>query len=140
MKKIRLRKVEPIDTKIISIKVLFLVILLCLGLVVSRFVKKPQSQNKDPQNNSSSIKDIKNPLGDVKGLMSQFNADSLKKKSEDLADYLVTETTDQIEKTASVAGNTAQAIIYDAALKPFVDQFNKLPDGQKELLKKQLCR
>src|SRR3989338_1411984 len=140
MKKIKLRKIEPVNSKIISVKVIFLVILLALGFTVSRFVKKPLTQNNQSPKKNVNLNDLKNPLGDVKGLTDQFSAENLKKKSEDLANDLVDETINQIGKTASIAGETAQSIVYDAALRPFVDQFNKLPKEQQELLRKDLCR
>jgi hypothetical protein len=132
-------KIKPLDkndNKIIKIKLLLLLILIATGFLFPVFFKKPKEENQDILGKTTS------PVSKTKELEKQGNQikDQILGETTNFVNQITSNVTDTTINVASQAGNTISSLIYDAAVKPIIDQIQRLPKDQQEKVKEQICK
>ena len=64
---------------------------------------------------------------------------SLNKPTRQFADNVLGTATKRVVDTTSQATGGVQSVIYKRTATPLVDQFRKLPEGQQNEIRKQIC-
>lgn len=64
---------------------------------------------------------------------------SLNTNTQQVADNVLGAASKQVLETTDTATKGVQSVLYKKTATPLVDQFRKLPAGQQEEIKKQIC-
>lgn len=130
----KIKPLEKKENKLVKIKLVLLFSLIITGLIFSFFLKKPTKENLPKKDN-------------ILGVENNPQAINLPKIEEDVSQItkqILSETTNYINQTtsnvASTAANSISSFIYDSAVKPIIDQIQRLPQDQQERVKEQICK
>lgn len=131
---------EPESKNIIYIKIAFLIGLLVTAFLVFQFSKvflkptiPPKSESlKENVLGATSIADLKKSIGET-ALEWGEKVTVAKNQVQKQAENLLEEKRGEIEASVS-------ATLYDAAVRPVITQFNKLPESQQEEVRGAICR
>lgn len=132
-------KIKPLEKKgnqFIKIKLALLFSLIISGVIFSFFVKKPIKNNLPKKDNvlgksawlKKNEKDLVNLKEQVLGKTSKF------------VNQATSDITSTASNMASEAAGTISSLIYDTALKPLIDQIQRLPKDQQEKVKEEICK
>jgi hypothetical protein len=128
-------KIKPLEKKenqLIKIKLALLSSLIISALIFSFFIKKPIKNNPSKKEN---VLGVEESLPDV----NQISKEILNETT-NYINQITSNVTDATSNVASQAGNTISSLIYDTAVKPIIDQIQRLPKDQQEKVKEQICK
>lgn len=133
------KKRESNNANIIKLKIFFLLTLIAAGFLMTRIIKKPGQTLA--QNTALSTAQFKIPtIDDIKGIMDSINLDTAKKKAEEIKNQILGQSDEIIQQKASEAGVLATDFVFDKAVKPILEQINKLPPDQLQRLRGEVCK
>lgn len=123
---------------LVKAKIAFLILLIAGGmlayyLVRNRYAGVPESQRHVSLPNTADI------AGQVQGVFNTAQLDTLGKKAGEAQEYLINAAHETFEKKASEAGSVATDYLFDSAVKPIVQQIEKLPENQQIKLREYVC-
>lgn len=129
--------IKPIEKKVdhagIATKIGLLVALIGTGFILGRMApaRKPVER------------DVAEVLSEQTEIIPSINPDeigeNLVNKSKDMVGDVLGTATELISTVASNSANTVSNFIIDKTTAPFIDQINKLPEDQREQIKKNIC-
>jgi hypothetical protein len=129
-------KIKPLEKKEdrqIKIRLLFLFFLILSALLFSFFVK-----NKPPKENKKTF-----PRQEVLGEKTEnpkIDLPDLEKEFKQYKNQLTKEMNRLFEQTASKSNEIISSFVYDTAIKPLINQIQKLPKNQQEKVREEICK
>lgn len=122
--------IKPLENKKnnkIKIKVFFLLSLFIFGIIFSLYFK---NNKKTEIKKNNSIKEVLGEKTEIKKIENEA-----KKYKEEV----LNEINNFYQKTQQKSSELISSFIYDATIKPIVNQINRLPKDQKEKIKEEIC-
>ncbi len=128
--------IKPIDlsNKLVSLKIFFIFFLILTGVLADRVFLNKVSFSPKKQNNKI--------LGESKNLKKEIDSfvETKINQAKDIGQSVLGETTKFLDETKEKVASSVSEIIYDNSFKKIIDQIEKLPQDQKERIKKDLCQ
>jgi len=128
---------------IVKAKLYFLVALIIGGIIVSGYVMRrksisPSSRTSSSANANRAIQPA-NIKGQVQAVMDSANLETLSEKAQEAKLFIINAAHETFDNTASQAGEVATDVLFDSAVKPIVQQIDRLPQPQQVKLREYMC-
>lgn len=144
MGKYKIIKDDKNDSRMITLKLIFLFGLILLAAIIPLLFKNPPvKKEKKKEFNLPKLPEIQDIEDNVRGVATRFQT------------QILGNTTRIVEKTASEAASTVSSVasgaastlsetvsktVFDAALKPIVKQIDNLPEDQQKRARELICK
>ncbi|GIW64680.1 MAG: hypothetical protein KatS3mg092_0613 [Patescibacteria group bacterium] len=124
------------NQKAVVFKILFLLSLIITGILLDRLFLVKKSTLSSTSEILGEEKHIEKP----KESFINDTLNSAGKKIEELGEQVLGETTQFVKNTQEKIASSVSQVIYKTSLEPIVNQFEKLPEDQKQRVKKEICK